>query len=382
MVSDRGLDMEPDDASYVRVTPETIGRVCGRLDTGYYIVPAGEPTLRLNDEDSSRIIEALILRLPLPVVYLVERSDGRSLVLSADVDAVHRFVGNGFALRGLRGRRAHLNGRRWNDLAPKVQQRVMDTYVVMADIRHPCREAVALDILQRSQDRLFLHRQAVRHMMHPGAAIAWIRAAAAFDVFLHATRRRFSSDSLDDCEAVLRFCACFLHGVDAYIDANGDIDAFLGATLDLMNRDDLDVRDDLTRAFRRSMQNAILVFGDQDVHWGRHARETEMALFEVVAIVLAPLAEDFVRSQRAALRAAFDGLMRTPAFVQAITNDPQHPDNVRTRFRLAIETYRAVVAAADVSGGIAFDRMVGRPAVQKERLRAGYGQAHGVRIAK
>ena len=82
------------------------------------------------DSRSSRLIESLILEVPLPVFYLAEGADGRKEVIDGQQrsGAFFRFLHNDYPLRGLTAL-PRLNGKYFKDLDKPTQKMVRDSSI-------------------------------------------------------------------------------------------------------------------------------------------------------------------------------------------------------------------------------------------------------------
>ena len=71
----------------------------------------------------SKLIESIIMRIPLPVLYLAEDDEGRMIVVDGlqRLSTFKRFVENEFELK--LPDRPRLNGKQFDDLSPKLRSR-------------------------------------------------------------------------------------------------------------------------------------------------------------------------------------------------------------------------------------------------------------------
>ena len=75
------------------------------------------------EDKQSKLIESVIMRIPLPVFYMAEDDDGRMVVVDGlqRLSTFQRFVKDGLKLR--LPDRTRLNGKRFSDLSSKLQNR-------------------------------------------------------------------------------------------------------------------------------------------------------------------------------------------------------------------------------------------------------------------
>jgi len=342
-----------------------------RIVSEHDCMPTEDEAWYGDDVRQSRIIESILMHIPPPPIYRIERPDARPLVFHPWIHALTRFTRDAFPLCGLVGERAQLNGRRWSNLPLDLRTRIMRTPLIVYIIDAHGSDAALMDMLDRMLENGAPPRQVVRHMLHAGDAVRWIRSMAQSDVFLHATRKGFAPETWLDCEAITRFCAFFLLGFPSYAQWQGDMDAFLGAALDAMNargRPGLDR--DVAPFFFRSMRNNATVFEERAFRRsGMNGVEPiSMALFEVYALALAPMSPSFVVSHRDGLKQIADRLLADPEFLEAITNDIDTPHHVNIRFRRALEAHINVFPSDDTASRFVYRRLV---SIEPDKMRNG-----------
>ena len=179
----------------------------------------------------SRLIESILLRIPLPVFYL---SVGAGDVWSV-VDGVQRlstildFIDGDFALRGLEYLN-NLNGLRHDDLAAPMRRRIRETQLVFNLIERGTPERVMFNIFHRvNTGGLPLSPQEIRHAMTPGPAREFLRRLAESDEFIRATGGSVSPRRMQDRELALRFVGFLINDWKEYKPTS--LDSFLGQTM-------------------------------------------------------------------------------------------------------------------------------------------------------
>ena len=249
----------PIDELLIRSETRTVYEVVRRIKQKRYVMdPEFQRDFIWKDDKQSRLIESVIMRIPLPVFYLAEDEEGRMIVVDGlqRLSTFDRFLKNELRLR--LPERGELHGKRFRDLAPMIQNRIEDcnlTFYIM-DAQVP--ERARLDIFERVNGGVPLSRQQMRNCLFMGPATQFLRDESRTDVFLDATGRSLRSDTMRDREFVNRFCAFQILGVKRY---RGDMEQHLAVILRRMNRMDEEDIGALRRDFRRSLQNNYNVFG-------------------------------------------------------------------------------------------------------------------------
>lgn len=159
----------------------------------------------------SRLIESMIIRLPIPAFYFDGSNDNEWLVIDGlqRLSAVNDFVNNQFVLTGL-DYLPELENKSFSEL-DRIHQRNIEEFVVFAYIiQKGTPKAVTYKIFKNiNTSALKLEPQEIRHALNPGAPATLLKSIAEKDWFkkgcwLLSDRQR---DRMEDREMVLRFMA-------------------------------------------------------------------------------------------------------------------------------------------------------------------------------
>ena len=256
-----GLDSEgrswgdyPLDEMLIRSDNRTIHDVIRRIEQGRYVMdPDFQRDFIWPADKQSKLIESVIMRIPLPVFYLAEDDEGRVVV----VDGLQRLsTFDGFVKNKLKLRladRSDLNGKTFSELSSKFQNRVEDCNLIFYVIDSKVPERARLDIFERVNGGVPLTRQQMRNSLFMGKATRFLKQEAQTDVFRQATGESLRTSTMRDREFVNRFCAFQILSVIGY--RRDDMDEFLAESLRSMNRQSDDELSRLSYAFRRGLEN-------------------------------------------------------------------------------------------------------------------------------
>jgi hypothetical protein len=143
--------------------------------------PEYQRRLRWSTPNKSRLIESLLLNIPVPTLFLYEREEARYEVMDGQqrLNAVKEYLEGGFALSGLQIL-TPLNGLRYSKLPPRVK-RAMDRASLSAIIllvesqteRQSAKDGSVLELRRFVFDRLNsggtkLNAQELRNAIYPG----------------------------------------------------------------------------------------------------------------------------------------------------------------------------------------------------------------------
>lgn len=261
-----------------------------------------------NDEQMSRLIESVLIRIPLPVFYFDASEDKRWLVIDGlqRLSTFKRFiVENKLRLTGLEYLQ-HLEGKTFSELPRDLQRRIEETQVTVHLIQPGTPTDVKYNIFHRiNTGGLILTSQEIRHAMNRGgAADRFLMELAQLPEFLEATTNSVPTERMEDRELVLRFVA-FSHTPYrdygkkirlASMEAEENLDLFLTRHMELLNAASAEQHEQLEQlrtAFRNAMRYARAIFHD-DAFRKRYERDAKRnplnkALFDAWSTLLGVL---------------------------------------------------------------------------------------------
>jgi hypothetical protein len=332
---DRSWTDYPIDTLLIRNESRTVHDVLRRIDMGSYVMdPDFQRDFIWPEDKQSKLIESVLMRIPLPVFYLAEDPSGRMIVVDGlqRLTTFHRFVNNHLPLR--LPDQTDLHGKRFSDLSPKLANRVEDCNLVLYILDSKVPERAKLDIFERVNGGVPLTRQQMRNCLFMGAATRFLKEESRTNLFLEATGKSLNQDTMRDREFVNRFCAFHLFSAEAYRD---DMDDFLARALKHMNHLSPDDLKDLSTGFRNSLRHNLLIFGQFAFrkHEATSTRRSliNASLWDVFSTGLASFSNDQVTAAAERIKAGFFDLMQNEDFLESITYGTNHTRQVRYRFQ-------------------------------------------------
>ena len=211
--------------------------------------------------DKSRLIESLLLRIPIPVFYVAadERDEWRVVDGVQRISTMFDYVEGQFPLQRLQYL-GHFADKRYEELPRPMQRRINETQLTVNVIEPGTPEEVMFNIFHRiNTGGLDLNGQEIRHALNPGPIRDYLIDLAGSREFQSATNGRINPKRMADRECVLRFLAFRLEPWEQYSAAS--LDAHLGAAMRRINKATPKRRAALAADFRRAMHTASEIFG-------------------------------------------------------------------------------------------------------------------------
>lgn len=338
----------PIDELAIRDEPRTAVDVVRRIEKGRFVLdPDFQRDFVWDEKKQSRLIESILMRIPLPVFYVAEDAEGRLIMVDGRqrVTTLQRFIDGDLKLN-LEDRK-DLHGKKFADLEVRLQNRVEDCQLRFYIIDHKVPERARLDIFERVNGGEVLTRQQMRNAIYNGPATTFLKVEASTHLFVEATGESLDKKKMQDREFVNRFCSFSLLTLDSY---KGDMDDWLARGLkELAKLPEADTQE-LSALFRLGLKNNYAVFGK---HAFRKHREPEQrrsiinaSIFDVMMAELSKRDEATVAAKADTLREAFIKRMDDREFERSVTYSPNTPKEVRKRFAIASTMMQEVFDAA------------------------------------
>ena len=332
------------------------------------------------ERDQSRLIESLLLLIPIPVFYFDAREENKWVVIDGvqRITAIARFVMDEKTLKDKLGSEisklvlndleilTDLNNKTFDELEYLWQARIKETMFHSYIIESGTPENAKKNIFKRiNAVSLPLHPQELRNAQHFGEATKLLADLAESDEFLKATNHRIENKRREDQEYVLRFITFTLWRDPDYEDGEdpdfaqfredtrtgmNNLDQLLRNTMDYMNKMPFQKLEKLEEQFKRAMVAAHEIFGKDafcKVDTGTYLNEIDPNLFEVWSVHLGQLSDDEKRQlikKKEYLTNKYLHLLSDPDFYKAISPDPEGP---RNRFEKVKEFIKEILNTPD-----------------------------------
>lgn len=308
-----------------------------------------------DEKKASRLIESLLLNVPIPVCYFAEMHDGSYSVIDGQqrLTSVWRFLTNQLALNGLRVR-PELNKKRFVEL-DKADQRLISTRtircIVIQKESHP---EIRFDVFERlNSASVKLTPQELRNSNYRGKLNKLIVELCRDETFKRIRRADDIDSRMNDAEMILRFFA-FYHKGSLY---KGIFAPFLDAYL----REGQNMPDDQIERHRTLFQNTVrkieAVFGRNAFRQidgqGNYAGQINRAIYDIVMLSFARISQEkLVGRKDKIVEELRDLCVNNAVFQDAIGRATRDRARLNNRARLWIERLRKVgIECADLKFG-------------------------------
>lgn len=291
-------------------------------------------------DKQSRLIESMLIKLPLPAFYFDGTEDEKWLVVDGlqRLSAIKNFVvDESLRLQGLEFLE-NISGKTFSEL-PRNYRRMIEETEIVAYIINPGTPAdVKFNIFKRiNTGGLVLEPQEIRHALNQGIPSKFVAQLAQLESFKEATQNVIATDRMLDREFVTRFLAFYLNGPKGY---KPDLDTFMTSSMGQLKFKTTDELNNIKEAFDKAMKLSKIIFGKwafRKVYSIEERRKPiNKALFEVWSVELAsftPEEQKRAKSRKRDIFQEFTKLMNDDeTFVAAITSATGDKGRVNYRY--------------------------------------------------
>jgi len=299
----------------------------------------------------SRLIESILIRIPLPAFYLDARNDNEWLV----VDGLQRLwtLDNFFNKKKLRLFSLEflgdqLNGKNFDELPRNFQRQIEETQLYLYVIKPDTPTEVKFTIFYRiNTGGMVLSSQEIRHCLFQGKATSLLKKMTNSREFREATTNSINTKRMDDRECVLRYFAFHLTSFNDYKDP--DFNKFLSNAMETINKMQEREIQNLESSFFNAMNISKAVFGRYAFRkmYGRDLWRNPInkSLFEVWSVCLEQFIKDDILINKDKIVDLFIREMNeNNEYLQSITQGTGGVSRVLKRFKTTMKIIREAVS--------------------------------------
>lgn len=305
-------------------------------------------------KQKSELIESVLMGLPIPIMYLSEDKFANLIVVDGRqrLTAFFDFLDGKYPLTGLKILKK-LNDKKFNNLDPIYQSKLEDYQLITHIIKPPTPDSVIFNIFDRvNRGGTTLNKQEMRNALYQGNSTKLLDIIAQSESFKVATDKSLKSERMKDKYLILRAIAFYLWSNKKLKDKNGelikytgDIDEFLGKTMEYLNFIRENELNEITYKFDIAMKNAYRILEGDAFRLSKISDNRKspinMNVFEGIVTVLISLGEnkelDFLVKDK------YESLINDKIFRDNIANHRDSMNKYEFRNSIIKETFKEVI---------------------------------------
>ncbi|EKK9972218.1 DUF262 domain-containing protein [Vibrio parahaemolyticus] len=353
-------DVHPWDPEKIRITTKhfSLREVVDQISDGDIdLSPDFQRDYVWNERQKTRLVESVLLGIPLPAFYFNQETDGSYQI----VDGVQRlstiaaFMKNEHSLRSTNLEYLKdYDGLKFKDLATLELRRFRSTQIVVHVIEPTTPADIKYDIFSRVNTLGSpLKAQEIRHAMSTSRSRNYLTKFVENTHFDNATDFNFwkvtengkhirNSGRMTDREIALRFCAFKASSLEEYRQFSS-LDSFLvnfterldGKTKNSITDTEME---HLLSSFESAMDSAHQILGNlafRRIEDGKQRRgPINRAIFESQSIALSRYSTKELMKRSSEVKDILLGLFQNPEYTKSVTVGTGAPNSVKTRLDL------------------------------------------------
>jgi hypothetical protein len=297
----------------------------------------------LKDELPPRLIESILLEIPIPPIYLGKLQGGKMDVIDGQqrLTTLFRFVGNQLMLKKLQ-RLSGLNGKRFRELHEELQNKILDAPIRSIVIDTGSNDTLRYEVFERlNRGAMALTEQEIRNAVYRGPFNALLARLEKDPVWRKIRGTPEPDPRFIEREMILRFFA-FSQRIDSY---SGNLKRFLNDYMGTYAPRDPQQIDEMEAMFTQTMKNVYTVFGEHSARLystgtedhptadGRWESKFSVAALDIQASALNGQNPARVQAAAEQIREAYIFYLLTNAQVRlAISRQPAGTTATKTRW--------------------------------------------------
>lgn len=252
---------------FTEASDPTIKDLCDRITKGRLIVRAEFQRKYVWENRTSlksKLIESVLLKVPIPIIYTAEMDDGKEEVVDGQQRLLtfHTFLNNEFRLNKLEILE-DLNGKTYQNLPqePLDLQTLYDNYPIrVIKILKESDENIKFDIFERlNRGSVKLNEQELRNCIYRGTFNDLLKELVYDSTFLSLQKLHKPHNRMVDAERILRFFAFCDRSERKY---KSPLKSFLNKYMKEKCEISIEERNEKASSFRKSVELCALVFGE------------------------------------------------------------------------------------------------------------------------
>ena len=288
------------------------------------------------DKLASRLIESILLKVPIPPCYLSQNDDFELDVIDGQqrLFSIYRFTDNRFRLSDLEIL-TELNGAFFYQLSSKTR-RQLNTHtlrcILITNESHP---EIKFDVFERlNTNTVPLNSQEIRNCIFRGVLNDFLKEAVVYEPWLQVLGRKTPDKRMRDEELVLRFCAFQMAGLSTY---RTPLKHWLNEVAKKGRNLPKDEISRLRKTWKRAVDVSLEWFNPEEcfrrLPLGK-SKAINRALYDLVMNTASRTSRDHAAEMRSIIRRKYLAIIENEEFQDLIGRSVDHTRRTKRRFEI------------------------------------------------
>lgn len=284
-----------------------------------------------SDKLASRLIESVLLNVPIPPCYLAENENCEFDVIDGQqrIYSLYRYVENQFSLKDLEILTEH-NGLRFFELPSKEQRKIRTHTMRCTVIKNESHPEIKFDVFERlNTSTMPLNAQELRNCMYRGDLNNLIGELSGGDDWLLIRGRKSPDKRLADEEIILRFFAFQLLGRSSY---KTPLKVWLNDAARIGRRLDAEKIEQLRKKWLQVIEICLVWFEPSECFRRPGSKPINRALYDLVMSTAVQIDFELAREKKNEFLHLYREILKDDNFVDLISRSVDHKKRMEQRF--------------------------------------------------
>ena len=285
---------------------------------------------------ASRLIESILLNVPIPPCYLSQNAEFELDVIDGQqrLFSIFRFLNNQFPLSSLEVLK-ELNDLRFHEIPQKLQRQLKTHTLRCVLITNESHPEIKFDVFERlNSNTVPLNPQELRNCIYRGELNSLLRTVVDYKPWLSILGKIKADVRMRDEELALRFFAFLVHGIDSYRTPQKH---WLNEAAKAGQKYSATQITALTQKWEHAIDVALLWFEPKECFRrdpNSKTRVINRALFDLVMLQATKITLGDATAKRNVFRQNFTALLNDVEFKDLISRAVDHTKRTKRRFEM------------------------------------------------
>jgi hypothetical protein len=296
-----------------------------------------------SDELASKLIESILLNVPIPPCYLSQNDEYELDVIDGQqrIYSLYRFLENQFPLKNLEVLK-DISGLRFFELPLKTQRQIKTHTLRCVLITNESHPEIKFDVFERlNTNTVPLNSQELRNCIYRGNLNNLLGRLSESPNWLAILGRKTPDIRLRDEEAILRFFGFHIHGLASYRTPQKH---WLNQVAKAGKKYTEEHIQELADVWNRAIDASSTWFNDAECFRRPGSRAINKALFDLVSGSAKQFNEAEAEAIKPAFRDIYYDLLTDEEFLDLISRAVDHTKRTRRRFEMWNTRFAGLVA--------------------------------------
>ena len=282
---------------------------------------------------ASRLVESILLGVPIPPCYLSQNDDFELDVIDGQqrIYSLYRFVDNQFELSPLEVL-GELGGKRFHEIDPRLQRKLKTHSLRCVLITNESHPEIKFDVFQRlNSNTVPLNSQELRNCIYRGPLNDLLGELSYDPSWLKILGRKNPDKRLRDEELILRFFAFHLSGIESYRTPQKH---WLNDIAKSGRKFDEGKISSLRHLWTKTIKNILIWYKPDRAFRRPDSKAVNRALFDLLMHSATGLSDEKATSIAPQLRLKVEQMLANEEFSDLVSRSVDHKKRTERRFQM------------------------------------------------